>query len=110
MDVAVTTYGLVYSYATQTLWLAYGIALGMTLLSMLLGTISIYHNGGASYTTEFSTILRAAHCIDYSEPIRSEDTDGKDPTPQYIKELTISFPPVGTSVLYNKAAQTSEED
>ncbi|EHK48781.1 hypothetical protein TRIATDRAFT_93783 [Trichoderma atroviride IMI 206040] len=110
IDVAVTTYALVYSYAAQTLWLAYGIALGMTLFSLLLGAISIYHNGGASYTTKFSTILRAAYCIDFSEPIRPEDTDGKDPTPRYIKKLTIYFPPVGKTVHYDKAAQISEEE
>ncbi|KAL7967532.1 hypothetical protein HDV63DRAFT_412565 [Trichoderma sp. SZMC 28014] len=109
IDVAVTTYDLVYSYATQTLWLAYGIALAMTLLSILLGTISIYHNGGASYTTKFSTILRAAYCFDFSEPIRPEDADGKDPTPPYIKNLTIHFPPAGIAVRYKKAAQSSEE-
>ncbi|PON23682.1 hypothetical protein TGAM01_v207329 [Trichoderma gamsii] len=108
IDVAVTTYGLVYLYAARTLLLAYAIALGMTLLSILLGAISIYHNGGSSYTTKISTILRAAYCIDFSEPIRPEDTDGKDPTPRYIKKLTISFPPVGTAVRYNKAAQSSE--
>lgn len=82
----------------------------MTLLSLLLGTISIYYNGGSSYTTKFSTILRAAHCIDFSEPIQPEDADGKDPAPLYIKKLTISFPPVGATVRYNKAAQIFEEE
>lgn len=106
----VTTYALVYSYAAQTLWLAYGIALGMALLSIVLGTISIYYNGGSSYTTKFSTILRAAYCINLSESIRPEDTDGKDPTPRYINKLTASFPPVEITVRYNKAAQSSEEE
>ncbi|KAK1238039.1 hypothetical protein MKX08_002618 [Trichoderma sp. CBMAI-0020] len=110
INVTVTTYALAYSYAAQTLWFAYGIALGMTLLSLILGIISIYHNGGASYTTKFSTILRTAYCIDFSEPIRPEDTDGKDPTPRYINELTVSFPPVGTTVRYEKAAQIPEEE
>ncbi|KAL7919901.1 hypothetical protein ACQKWADRAFT_322608 [Trichoderma austrokoningii] len=95
-NVTETTYELVYSYAAQTLWLAYGIALGMCLLSILLGTVSIYYNGGASYTTKFSTILRVAQCIDLSEPIKPEDTDGQDPTPRYIKKIT--------------AAQSSEEE
>jgi hypothetical protein len=108
--VAVTTYTLVYSYAAQTLWLVYGVVLCMTFISMLLGTISIYYNGGASYTTKFSTILRAAHCIDLSEPIQPEDTDGKDPTPRYIEKLAISFPPVISTVRYDKTAQSSEEE
>jgi hypothetical protein len=59
-----THYALIYSYAANTLWLAYGIALGMTLLSILLGVVSIYHNSGFSYMSRFSTILRVAHCID----------------------------------------------
>lgn len=46
-----------------------------------------------------------------SEPILPEDTDGKDPTPKYIKKLTVSFSPgFGTTVRYNKAAQSSEEE
>lgn len=82
----------------------------MALLSILLGTISIYNNGGASYTTKFSTILRVAQCINFSEPIKPEDTDGQDPTPPYIKKLTISFPPAENTARYNKAAQSSEEE
>ncbi|KAH8126008.1 hypothetical protein LI328DRAFT_166571 [Trichoderma asperelloides] len=111
VTVTVTAYSLIYSYAARTLWLAYGIALGMALLSIVLGIISIHHNGGSSYTTKFSTILRAAYCMALSEPILPEDTDGKDPTPKYIKKLTVSFSPgFGTTVRYNKAAQSSEEE
>ncbi|PNP46609.1 hypothetical protein THARTR1_10708 [Trichoderma harzianum] len=111
-DVAVTltTYSIIYSYAARTLWLTYGLAIGMILLSILLGFVSIYYNDGFSYMTKFSTILRVAHCIDLSEPVRPEDTDGKDPTPRYIKDLTISFPPAGNTGRYEKAAVVSEEE
>ncbi|KAL6818828.1 hypothetical protein GGI42DRAFT_310779 [Trichoderma sp. SZMC 28013] len=111
-DVAMTltTYSVIYSYAAQTLWLAYGIAISMTFLSILLGFVSIYYNDGFSYMTKFSTILRVAHCADLSEPVRPEDTDGKDPMPRYIKDLTISFPPTGNSGHYEKAAVVSEEE
>ncbi|QYT02661.1 hypothetical protein H0G86_009655 [Trichoderma simmonsii] len=111
-DVAMTltAYSIIYSYAARTLWLAYGIAIGMTLLSILLGFVSIYYNDGFSYMTKFSTILRIAYCIDLSEPVRPEDTDGKDPTPRYIGNLTISFPPTGKTGRYEKAAVVSEEE
>ncbi|KAM0246589.1 hypothetical protein ACHAQJ_010172 [Trichoderma viride] len=108
--VTLTTYAVIYLYAAQTLWLAYGIAIGMALLSVLLGIISIHYNNGSSYMTKFSTILRVAHCIDLSEPVRPEDTDGKDPTPRYIKDLTISFPSAGHPPSYAKAAEAAEEE
>ncbi|KAL7906169.1 hypothetical protein GGI35DRAFT_458931 [Trichoderma velutinum] len=109
-DVPVTRthYALIYSYAANTLWLAYGIALGITLLSILLGVVSIYHNSGFSYMSKFSTILRVTHCIDLSDAIRPEDKDGKDPTPRYIKNLMVSFPPTEDTVRYRKAMKASE--
>ncbi|OPB40219.1 hypothetical protein A0O28_0002980 [Trichoderma guizhouense] len=108
VPVTQTHYALIYSYAANTLWLAYGIALGMTLLSILLGVVSIYHNSGFSYMSKFSTILRVAHCIDLSDAIQPEDKDGKDPTPRYIKNLTFSFPPTGDTVRYRRAKKDSE--
>ncbi|KAL7780981.1 hypothetical protein V8C43DRAFT_246644 [Trichoderma afarasin] len=108
IPVTQTHYALIYSYAANTLWLAYGIALGMTLLSILLGVVSIYHNSGFSYMSKFSTILRVTHCIDLSDAIQPEDKDGKDPTPRYIKNLTVSFPPTGDTVRYRRAKKDSE--
>ncbi|QYT05590.1 hypothetical protein H0G86_012479 [Trichoderma simmonsii] len=108
IPVTQTHYALIYSYAANTLWLAYGIALGMTLLSILLGVVSIYHNSGFSYMSKFSTILRVAHCIDLSDAIQPEDKDGKDPTPRYIKNLTVSFPPTEDTVRYRRAKRDSE--
>ncbi|KAJ4856067.1 hypothetical protein T069G_09435 [Trichoderma breve] len=108
VPVTQTHYALIYSYAANTLWLAYGIALGMTLLSILLGVVSIYHNSGFSYMSKFSTILRVTHCIDLSDAIQPEDKDGKDPTPRYIKNLTVSFPPTGDTVRYRRATKDSE--
>ncbi|KAL7930189.1 hypothetical protein V8C35DRAFT_313766 [Trichoderma chlorosporum] len=107
--ITLTAYNFIYSYAAQTLWLAYGITLLMTLLSILLGGVSIYRNGGSSYTTKFSSILRIAHGINMSEAVRPEDTDGKDPTPQYIKKMTIFFPP-GNTVRYEAAKVVEEDD
>lgn len=80
----------------------------MTLLSILLGVVSIYHNSGFSYMSKFSTILRVAHCIDLSDAIQPEDKDGKDPTPRYIKNLTVSFPPTEDTVRYRRAKRDSE--
>ncbi|KAL6699856.1 hypothetical protein J3F84DRAFT_404815 [Trichoderma pleuroticola] len=110
VPVTQTHYSLIYSYAANTLWLAYGIALGITLLSILLGVVSIYHNSGFSYTSKFSTIFRVAHCIDLSDTIQPEDKDGKDPTPRYIKNLTVSFPPSGDTVRYKRALKDSAAD
>lgn len=80
----------------------------MTLLSILLGVVSIYHNSGFSYMSKFSTILRFTHCLDLSDAIKPEDKDGKDPTPRYIKNLTVSFPPSEDTVRYRRAMKDSE--
>jgi hypothetical protein len=46
----------VYSYNAQNLWLAYGVAIFVTLFSLVVGFYAIYSNG-VSYRTSFSTIM-----------------------------------------------------
>lgn len=86
----ITPYLVVYSYAAFTLWLAYGIAIGLTLLGVISGMVSVGRNGG-SYTTKFSTILRVAHCILLSGPVPPGDA-GRDPASPYVENLSVSFP------------------
>jgi hypothetical protein len=47
----------VYVYAVTTLWVAYGLALFATIVSIGFGLISIARNG-AGFTNDFSTIVR----------------------------------------------------
>lgn len=90
-NVTTTPYVIIYSYAAAILWIAYSVAIGVTLLSIIPGLISVERNGG-SYLTNFSTILRVAYCINLSAPLQPEDTEGKDPSPRSIKDLLVLFP------------------
>jgi hypothetical protein len=46
----------VYSYNAQNLWLAYGVAIFVTLFSLVVGFYAMYSNG-VSYRTSFSAIM-----------------------------------------------------
>ncbi|KAL7935657.1 hypothetical protein V8C35DRAFT_333548 [Trichoderma chlorosporum] len=93
INVTLAPYVVVYSYAARALCLSYGIALGIALLGTLLGIVSIRRNGGSSYTTKFSTILRVAHFIGRPGPtLPTSDDDGKDPTPPKIEKSRILWP------------------
>jgi hypothetical protein len=48
----------VYAYAVSRLWLAYGLAIAFSTLAVGLGLLGVNANKG-TYTTDFSTILRA---------------------------------------------------
>ncbi|PKK42204.1 hypothetical protein CI102_14753 [Trichoderma harzianum] len=100
-SVTVTPYIIIYSYAAVTLWLAYGIAIGLTMLGIICGLVSVERNNG-SYTTKFSTILRVAHCISLSIPVQPEDTGGKDPVPRYMDDSSVSFPFEHTTILLSE--------
>lgn len=78
-------YHNIYDYSPQKLWLAYGIALALTALSLVAGLAAMLVNG-ASYSSNFSTVLRAAHGAQLSVPIRDEDGRGQDPLQKYLAE------------------------
>ena len=56
-DVSVTTFFNIYNYHWQRLVLAYGIAISVTFMTVILGLYTII-NTGSSYSNKFSTILR----------------------------------------------------
>lgn len=62
----------------------------MTIVAFAVGLLSIYENQ-ASYTRDFSTIVRAARGATLSNEIASRDTAGTNPLPKYIADTTITF-------------------
>jgi hypothetical protein len=49
------------------------------------------YSNNASFSAEFSTILRASRAADISEEIRDGDASGKDPQPKYFAKATVAF-------------------
>ncbi|KAI1326442.1 hypothetical protein F5Y16DRAFT_228779 [Xylariaceae sp. FL0255] len=89
--VTVTSYKNIYAYSTPLLWAPYAVAIGISLLSIVIGTLSTLKNH-ASYTTKFSTILRVAHIMSFSSSFDIQDVFGEDPTPDRVKRIRVEFP------------------
>lgn len=85
------SYKNTYAYSVWVLWVPYGTAIGVTIVAISFGTLSALRNG-ASYTTKFSTVLRVAPTLSFSSPMREQDLEGEDPTPENINRIIIAFP------------------
>lgn len=90
VNVTSDVYQNVYAYAAVKLWLAYGIAIGFTLLGVVFGLSAIILND-ASYSNDFSTILRTARYARLSREVNLIDSGGSDPLPKHLSEATVSF-------------------
>lgn len=62
----------VYVYTAPTLWIAYGLATFVTLIGVIFGLRATL-SSNASYSTDFSTIVRATRHADPSVNIHSLD-------------------------------------
>ncbi|KAM3422755.1 hypothetical protein BST61_g239 [Cercospora zeina] len=81
-------YGNVYSYALDKLWLAYGIAIGISVLNVMVGFFAIFQNR-ASFTDNFSTIVRIARNATIEADMHEEDLPGKDALQNHIAEAEL---------------------
>lgn len=84
------------------LWLSYGTAIGLATVIVTIG-LSTVIAARASYSNDFSTVMRVTQCSSLSTRIKSADGDGHDPLPKYIAESRISL-----GVLYS-SPNTSKE-
>ncbi|RSM02832.1 hypothetical protein CEP52_007730 [Fusarium oligoseptatum] len=89
-EVAFSTMHPVYIYARNRLWLAYGLGIACSTLIVCIGMLAIYMNG-ASFSNTFSTLLRLGRGASLSSEIEKVDLDGRDPLPEYIKDMKIKF-------------------
>ncbi|KAF2216256.1 hypothetical protein CERZMDRAFT_81396 [Cercospora zeae-maydis SCOH1-5] len=81
-------YGNVYSYSVDKLWLAYGIAIGISLLNLLVGFSSLLRTR-ASFTDNFSTMVRIARNADIETDMYEERLPGKDPLPKHMAHAEL---------------------
>ncbi|KAK1546132.1 hypothetical protein CPAR01_00099 [Colletotrichum paranaense] len=84
-------YQNIYTYSVAPLWIAYGVAVGITILSVTIGTWAVVVTG-SSYSSKFSTILRLAFNIRLSEYVELQDTGGEDPLPDRLENTIVAFP------------------
>ncbi|KAI9712451.1 MAG: hypothetical protein M1820_001664 [Bogoriella megaspora] len=89
----------VYVYSAGKLWLAYGIATAVTLASVLIGLLVMFTNG-ATYSNNFSTILRVARATGLDAYIFQADMDDRTPAPR---------PLTNTSVLLSRETGVGED-
>jgi hypothetical protein len=89
----VTTYleHNIYVYTTSRLWLAYGLAISCTCLGVVIGLVTMLSNGG-TYTSDFSTVLRAVHTASLSVDVRSGDMNALGPLPSHLADANIWLP------------------
>ncbi|BCR91321.1 uncharacterized protein ACHE_70164A [Aspergillus chevalieri] len=90
VNVTMITYRNIYAYSQSILWTAYGTALAVSFLSVILGVIIFFVNHG-SYSSKFSTVMRTTRTADISTGLNAEDAKGIDPTPGHINNANIYF-------------------
>jgi hypothetical protein len=105
--VTFTTISPVYEYSQSRLWLAYGIAIAISILIVIAGLVVMYL-GGAAYNNNFSNILRLARGAHISHEIIDWDHDGKEPLPEYLEKANISFS--GTALWQKQASGEAKYD
>ena len=87
----VETTDIVYQYAAATLWLTYGLAIAISAACVLVGT-AVVLSQHASYSSQFSTVLRVAQGAHFDGHIAPEDRGGQDPLPKYLRTMVLQFP------------------
>ncbi|RWA04972.1 hypothetical protein EKO27_g10136 [Xylaria grammica] len=90
VNVTFTTLNSVYSYSPARLLIAYGTAILVTSLALAFGIVAILPNN-ASYSSDFSTILRATYGAVLSVPVQPQDMDGASPLPKYLGTAKVSW-------------------
>ena len=112
VNVSLPTYQTVYSYNQVTLWIAYGLSILFSALAAIAGIVAIIV-GGASYSTQFSTIVRVAKTDDLDVDIvdRKSDGFGRDPLPDYLKHARLNlWADRGNVVHDDQQAHVGKED
>ena len=80
----------VYVYTKSKLILAYGLAIGVSIIGVLIGLYAMITDGIA-YSANFSTILRTSRYAEMTTPVDLADADGRDPLPDYLAKSKVSF-------------------
>jgi len=98
VNVTYDVYDNIYVYDSVVLWIAYGLAIFLTGLSIVIGFAAMRSNGVA-YDTNFSTVLRATHIQQQSDAISGHkerpqmwiqgQDDGSRPLPKSLEDAFV---------------------
>jgi hypothetical protein len=88
-NVRTPTYHNVYVYTARRLWIAYALAASCATIAVALGLYTIVATG-ASYSNEFSTILRVSRHAHLDKEVSDGAADGRDPLPKYLAKATLT--------------------
>ncbi|KAF4626926.1 hypothetical protein G7Y89_g11231 [Cudoniella acicularis] len=89
-NVSLGTYQNLYNYDRATLWIAYGLSILFTTLAVIIGMIALILNG-ASYSNNFSTIIRVSRTTELNVEVTDQDVFGRDPLPSYLKHARLNM-------------------
>ncbi|KAI1129960.1 hypothetical protein F5Y10DRAFT_290393 [Nemania abortiva] len=87
-NVTTTTYRPIYQYSPRQLWIAYGVAIAVSTLATFLGFLAIFVNN-SNYSSNFSSVYRAAYGSKLSVTMRAEDAKAMDPLPRYLAKAAL---------------------
>jgi hypothetical protein len=90
VNVTTITYQNLYAYSVALLWFAYGTAVLITSITVVMGCVAIFSTG-ISYSSSFSTVLRTTSHAFVSTRISRDDAIGQDPLPKHLADATIAF-------------------
>jgi hypothetical protein len=76
-------------YTVRRLWIAYALATLGAAIPVALGLYTIFATG-ASYSNEFSTILRVGRRAHLDKDVSDVAADGRDPLPKDLAKATLT--------------------
>ena len=117
VNVATTIFHNVFVYSWSKLWLAYGIAALLTAVAVAQGLLAIML-GCASYSNNFSTVMRSTWSTKLSVDTSNVGDDCRDPLPKYLAKATLLLPattrrqpgPEGVSIAAIPETQVNQSD
>ncbi|KAH0438533.1 hypothetical protein CcaCcLH18_03240 [Colletotrichum camelliae] len=110
-DVLVTSsvYRNLHHYAPLKLWIPYGLGICATALAVLSGLLSMF-TLGASFTANFSTILRISRRAHFNADSTEHGSTGEDPLPESLGRARLRTKLVAEKGSYKPINQTSDEN
>lgn len=99
----------IYAYDATTLWIAYGTSIAFAAIAVLVGAIALYLNG-ASYSDNFSTVVRVAKTASFSVEVKDSDGSGSDPLPKHLRGARLDMRAGATDIRGYSAAPSDCTD
>ncbi|KAI0411708.1 hypothetical protein F5X98DRAFT_356691 [Xylaria grammica] len=87
-NVTTTRYEPIFQYAPRQLWIAYGVAIGVSAIGSVFGLLAVFLNR-ANYSNDFSSVYRTAYSSGLDTVIQPDDMKATDPLPRYLAKAAL---------------------